>query len=64
MRINNKDHATHETDETDALIPQENKAERRSADLIPLFRLLSRRPPMDHDFRNCPICKRYGITEI
>lgn len=34
------------------------------ADLIPLFRLLARQPPPDHDFRNCPICKRHGITNI
>jgi hypothetical protein len=34
------------------------------ADLIPLFRLLTRQPSADHDFRTCPICKRSGITEI
>jgi hypothetical protein len=34
------------------------------ADLIALFRLLLKQPPKDHDFRNCPICKRYRITEI
>jgi hypothetical protein len=32
--------------------------------LLALFRLLVRNPPRDHDFRTCPICKRYGITEI
>jgi hypothetical protein len=34
------------------------------ADLIPLFRLLAKQPPSDHDFNTCPICKRYGITGI
>ncbi len=34
------------------------------AELIALFRLLMREPPPDHDFRTCPICKRYGITRI
>lgn len=33
-------------------------------DLMPLFTLLVRQPPKDHDFRTCPICQRYGITEI
>ena len=37
---------------------------KKRADLILLFRLLTRQPPADHDFRTCPICKRYGITEI
>jgi len=35
-----------------------------SYDLTPLFTLLVRQPPKDHDFRTCPICQRYGITEI
>jgi hypothetical protein len=34
------------------------------AALLALFRLLVREPPRDHDFRTCPICKRYGITKI
>jgi hypothetical protein len=34
------------------------------AEIVALFRLLMREPPSDHDFRTCPICKRYGITEI
>lgn len=33
-------------------------------ELIALFRLLMREPSADHDFRACPICKRYGITNI
>jgi hypothetical protein len=36
----------------------------RRAELLALFRLLIREPPKDHDFRACPICKRYGITKI
>lgn len=34
------------------------------ADLVALFRLLLREPPPDHDFKTCPLCKRYGITSI
>jgi hypothetical protein len=36
----------------------------RDAELLALFRLLTREPPPDHDFKTCPICKRYGITSI
>ena len=35
-----------------------------SPELLALFRLLLREPPVDHDFRTCPVCKRYGITGI
>jgi len=38
--------------------------EQKKADVIPLFRLLMKQPPADHDIRTCPICTRYGITEI
>ena len=38
--------------------------EEEKAHLIPLFRLLMKRPPANHDFRTCPICTQYGITEI
>jgi len=38
--------------------------ERFRSELIPLLQLLARQPPPDHDFRTCPICKRYGITKI
>ena len=34
------------------------------ADLMALFRLLLKQPPKEHDIRNCPICKRFHITEI
>jgi hypothetical protein len=37
---------------------------KKRADLVTLFRLLMRQPAADHDFRSCPICKRYGILEI
>jgi len=43
---------------------KETAQDGRQAELIALFRLLMRDPPQDHDFRTCPICKRYGITEI
>ena len=33
-------------------------------DLVALFRLLLKNPPPEHDFKTCPICKRYGITSI
>jgi hypothetical protein len=36
----------------------------REAQLLALFRLLTKEPPPDHDFKTCPICKRYGITKI
>jgi hypothetical protein len=36
----------------------------REAAVLALFRLLMREPPPDHDFRTCPLCKRYGITGI
>jgi hypothetical protein len=36
----------------------------KRADLVALFRLLLREPPADHDFKTCPLCKRYGITSI
>jgi hypothetical protein len=39
-------------------------AEIGRADVLALFRLLMREPPTDHDFKSCPICKRYGITAI
>ena len=32
--------------------------------LLALLRLLMREPPPGHDFKTCPICRRYGITEI
>jgi len=34
------------------------------AELIPLFRVLLRKPPQGHDFKTCPVCKKYAITEI
>jgi hypothetical protein len=45
----------------------EKESEKNNKDLdslLPLFRLLVREPPKDHDFKTCPICKRYGISEI
>jgi hypothetical protein len=42
----------------------ENDQTVESAALLPLFRLLIREPPPDHDFNTCPVCKRHGITSI
>lgn len=36
----------------------------RRAELIALFRILTKEPPPDHDFNTCPICKRFGLTSI
>jgi len=33
-------------------------------ELISLFRILLRKPPQGHDFKTCPVCKKYGITKI
>jgi len=44
--------------------PQDAESDSPGYDLTPLFTLLVRQPPQDHDFRTCPICQRYGITEI
>jgi hypothetical protein len=35
-----------------------------SAELIPLFRILISEPAKEHDFKTCPICEQYGLTEI
>jgi hypothetical protein len=32
--------------------------------LLPLFRLLVREPPAEHDFATCSICKRHGIKGL
>jgi hypothetical protein len=48
-------------------LPQDlrkNASYDKRADLVPLFRLLMRQPPANHDCHSCAICKRYGITEI
>jgi hypothetical protein len=44
-------------------VSHESKREDR-VDLVALFRLLLRNPPREHDFEECPICKRHGITGI
>jgi hypothetical protein len=44
--------------------PQKAETETPGYDLTPLFTILARQPPKDHDFRTCPICKEYGIAEI
>jgi hypothetical protein len=65
MRTNNrtsKDAAL--SGETTSPSEERCKDEQKKAEVILLFRLLMRQPPANHDFRTCPICKRYGITEI
>jgi hypothetical protein len=50
--------------------PEFQKATRKSEgepvsrELVALLRLLTREPPPGHDFKTCPICKRFGITKI
>jgi hypothetical protein len=33
-------------------------------DILPLFRLLLQSPPPEHECKTCPICRKYGITEL
>ena len=65
MRLENR---TKDNDPLEEKTPQTEEAVPASgefrADLMALFRLLLKQPPKEHDFRNCPICKRYHITEI
>jgi len=53
-----------QNDELGAQEPQKAESESPGYDLAPLFTLLVRQSPKDHDFRTCPICRQYGITEI
>ena len=36
----------------------------RRAELLPLFRILVKEIPPNHDVTSCPICKKFGITSI
>jgi len=58
---NNKDGKTANRARNEPRPPEPKPAR---ADLVTLFRLLLREPPAEHDFRTCPICKRYGIKKI
>jgi hypothetical protein len=40
-----------------------DKKDEATDQLLSLLRLLFREPPPEHDFKSCPICKRYKITE-
>jgi hypothetical protein len=42
----------------------EEKTPLTAAELLPLFRLLTREPPKSHDFKTCPLCKEFGIDRI
>jgi hypothetical protein len=33
-------------------------------DILPLFRLLLQSPRAEHECKTCPICRKYGITEL
>ena len=35
-----------------------------AAELLPLFRLLTKEPPKGHDFKTCPLCRQFGIDRI
>jgi hypothetical protein len=35
-----------------------------AAGLIPLFRILIAEPAKEHNFKTCPICEEYGLTQI
>jgi len=43
---------------------QEPKKESIPAELIALLRILLRKPPPDHSFEICEICKAHGITQL
>jgi len=45
-------------------VDPEGDSREAKSELLVLLRLLLREPPPDHDFKTCPICKRYGITEL
>jgi hypothetical protein len=40
------------------------KKEPPAPEILALFRLLTQKPPADHDFATCKVCKKYGITKI
>jgi hypothetical protein len=48
----------------EAHTPTASPPEASRDELVALMRLLLKEPPPDHDFATCPICKKYGITEI
>jgi hypothetical protein len=43
---------------------RETQKEPIPAELIPLFSILITQPAKEHDFKTCPVCKRYGTVEI
>jgi hypothetical protein len=42
--------------------PRPTKAD--ISELIPLFHILVKSPPPDHDPETCPVCKEYELTRI
>ncbi len=53
---------------TDQPNPEEgfevNTKQEDVSDILLLMRILLKNPPPDHDCRTCPICRKYGITEL
>jgi hypothetical protein len=39
------------------------KKESPAPEVLALFRLLIQKPPADHDFVICTICKKHGLTK-
>jgi hypothetical protein len=51
--------------QTDGENPEvQNAQEPIGPELMALFRLLLKVAPQEHDFAQCPICKKHGITRI
>lgn len=65
MRLESRaNHDVQSKEDTSIVSGAPSASEGARADLIALFRLLLKQPPKEHDFRTCPICKRFGITGI
>lgn len=60
------DHPESHNNQSERERDKEKEAARkiRRAELIALFRILTKEPAPDHDFNTCPICKRFGLTSI
>jgi len=44
--------------------PKQEETVPSAPELLPLFRLLMKEPPQEHDFKACAVCKQYGIDRI
>jgi len=57
----------HMAENHQSLFPEEEGADAKkedASDILPLFRILLKNPPPEHDCKACPICRKYGITEL